>query len=58
MIGKAGGKIGGVGSTKPDRDSKSLGGANGDIGAQFARGGKEKKGERISHEDGEGARFF
>ena len=38
LVGDAGGKVGGVGSPKTDGDAESLGAANGDIGAQFARG--------------------
>ena len=40
LVGDAGGKVGGVGSSKPDGDAESLCATDGDISTQFAWGGK------------------
>ena len=55
LVGDAGGKIGGVGSTEANGDAKPLGATDGDIGAQFARRGQEKQGKWVGDHDGEGA---
>ena len=58
LVGRAGSDVGGVGSAKTDGDAESLGATDGDVGAEFAGRGEEKKGEGIGDEDGEGSCFF